>query len=82
MEFRYRLVIFLVCFSLGILYVYMVTPHRRAIVKYPTPYNAGKVVYKDETDGTCYKYKAQQTDCPVKGAVPQPFTTMPTSAQV
>jgi len=60
----------------------MVTPHRRAIVKYPTPYNAGKIVYKDETDGTCYKYKAQQTDCPVKGAVPQPFTTMSANANV
>jgi len=47
MEFRYRLVIFLISFSVGILYVYMVTPHRRAIVKYPTPFNAGKVVYKD-----------------------------------
>jgi hypothetical protein len=76
MEFRYRLIIFLVSFSIGMLYVYTVTPHRRAIVKYPTPFNAGKIVYKDDTDGTCYTYKAQQTDCPVKGAVPQPFTNM------
>ena len=82
MEFRYRLIIFLVCFSLGMLYVYMITPHRRAIVKYPTPFNAGKIVYKDEQDGTCYRYKAQQTDCPAKGAVPQPFTTMPTGTNV
>jgi hypothetical protein len=78
MEFRYRLIIFLVSFSIGMLYVYTVTPHRRAIVKYPTPFNAGKIVYKDDTDGTCYTYKAQQTDCPVKGAVPQPFTNMAT----
>lgn len=82
MEFRYRLIIFLVCFSLGMLYVYMVTPHKRAIVKYPTPYNAGKIVYKDETDGTCYKYKAEQTDCPAKGALPQPFTSMPATAHL
>lgn len=55
----------------------MITPQKRAIVKYPTPYNAGKIVYKDETDGTCYKYKSKQVDCPSKGAIAQPFTTMP-----
>lgn len=76
MEFRVRLAIFLVCFSVGMLYVYAITPKKRAIIKYPTPFNAGKIVYKDKTDGSCYKYKAEQIDCPVDGAIPQPFTTM------
>lgn len=82
MDFKIRLAIFLVCFSVGILYVYVVTPPKRTIVKYPTPYNAGKIVYKDPTDGTCYKYKAEQTDCPKNGAVPQPFTTMSSNDSV
>lgn len=82
MDFKIRLAIFLICFSVGMLYVYAVTPTKRAIVKYPTPYNAGKIIYKDETDGTCYKYKAEQTDCPVNGATPQPFTTTNTNENI
>ena len=55
---------FLISFSLGILFVYLFTPQPRVIIKFPTPDNAGKIIYKDNND-VCYKYKATEVQCPL-----------------
>jgi len=33
-------------------------------MKFPSPYNAGKITYKDKDD-SCYKYKAEKVSCPL-----------------
>lgn len=49
-------------FAIGILYTYLVTPPPRVIVKFPSPYNAGKVLYRDKSDA-CYMFKSDTVAC-------------------
>jgi len=54
---------FLLSLGVGLLYVYLTTRTPEIIIKYPTPENAGKVVYRD-TNEVCYKYRAEKVSCP------------------
>lgn len=66
---------FIISFALGILVVYLLAPAPDVVVRFPTPYNAGKVTYEDRA-GTCYQYSATKVECDNKteGAVlPQPI---------
>ena len=54
---------FFIAFAIGIFLTYIYSPPKKIIIKWPTPENAGKVIYKDEAD-TCYKYKAKEVACP------------------
>lgn len=60
--FQFRWIWFLMSFSAGILYVYLVRPSVPMVVKYPTPINAGKIVYKDSS-GKCYVYEVKPVAC-------------------
>jgi hypothetical protein len=53
---------FIITFALGLLYVYIATPHRKVIVRYPTPDNAGKVRYAD-MDGNCFVLDKENVAC-------------------
>lgn len=66
MFFKLHWTAFILAFSAGILYVYLFTPLPVVVLKFPTPYNAGKVVYTDRaTPGTCFKYAVEKLDaCP------------------
>lgn len=61
----------LVSFALGILYTYLVTPAPKVVVKFPSPYNAGRVLYRDGAD-TCFMFKSEPVTCEA-GARPQPL---------
>lgn len=63
-KFQFNFIAFIVAFGIGILYVYMVIPKPKVIIKYPTPYNAGNVVYRDSAD-TCFVFDANKTECPL-----------------
>ena len=54
---------FFISFAIGLFIVYIFHPPPQVVVKFPSPYNAGKVVYKDETD-SCFVYKADEVSCP------------------
>ena len=54
---------FMISLGVGLLYVYLTTRMPDVVIKYPTPENAGKIVYKDTND-VCYKYRAEKTTCP------------------
>ncbi len=54
---------FFVAFAIGLLYCYLVTPPPQVVVKFPSPHNANKVVYKDAND-TCYMYDVDRKTCP------------------
>jgi hypothetical protein len=54
---------FFIAFCIGIFLTYIYAPQKKIIIKWPTPENAGKVVYKDNSN-LCYKYKANEIPCP------------------
>lgn len=55
---------FFVSFAIGLFFVYIMAPAPTVIMKFPSPYNAGKVVYKDKSD-SCYVYRADKAECPL-----------------
>jgi hypothetical protein len=55
---------FFLAFSIGIFLTYIYSKPKKVIIQWPTPENADKLVYKNN-DNTCYKYKANETECPV-----------------
>lgn len=57
-DFKYLILGFVV----GIFLVYITQSKPKIVIKYPTPDNVGKVTYTDNS-GTCYKYKAEKTEC-------------------
>jgi hypothetical protein len=70
-KFTFNIFAFIIAFSLGILFVYLSAPKPRLIIKYPTPYNADKIVYKNEND-ICYKYKVNEVKC-TDNSIEQPI---------
>lgn len=58
-------VYFFVAFAIGLLIVYSSTPRPEVIVKFPNPYNSGRVVYPSgSATDTCYVYQADAVPCP------------------
>lgn len=55
---------FIVAFGAGLLLTYSVVPAPSVVVKFPNPYNAGKVTYRAE-DNNCYKYTSEEVACPL-----------------
>lgn len=62
-KIMFNIPVFFLVFCAGLLYVYLFTPHKQIVIKYPNPYNADKLIYSDNNN-TCYKYKANKVDCP------------------
>ena len=56
---------FFVALFLGLLFSYFNSPEPTIIIKYPTPFNAGKITYKDNA-GVCYKYEMEKVSCPAE----------------
>ena len=65
---------FFLSFGLGLLFVYAFAPKPEIVMKFPSPYNAGSIQYKDR-DNKCYVIKATNTHCPVDKSLikPQPI---------
>ena len=63
-HFRINWYAFVIAFAVGMLYVYISAPPHQVVVKYPTPFNAGKVTYVDSA-GHCFQYKVEKlAACP------------------
>lgn len=69
--FRMNWLSFFLAFILGIFYVYISSPPIRNVIKYPTPYNANKIVYMNH-DNQCYKYNAEEVKC-TEASLTQPI---------
>ena len=54
---------FFIALAIGLFFTYIYSPPKKIIIKWPTPENAGKIVYKDHAD-LCYKYNANEVPCP------------------
>ena len=62
----------IISFCIGILYVYISSPTPNVVMKFPSPYNAGKVTYKNQLN-ECYKYDYEKINCnATKNVKPQP----------
>jgi len=55
--------VFMVAFCIGLFFTYITMPYPEIVIKYPTPYNAGKITYVDDAN-VCYKYAIEQVNCP------------------
>jgi len=56
-------IVFLISLCIVIFFVYIITPPPKVIVKYPTPENSGRIVYKDEAHN-CFKIISKEVNCP------------------
>ena len=54
---------FFIALAIGLFFTYIYAPPKKYVIKWLTPDNVGKVVYKDHSD-LCYKYKANEISCP------------------
>lgn len=63
---------FFISFAIGLLLVYLIQPSPKVVVKFPSPYNAGNITYKDSND-SCYKFDAVKVACDEKPTKPQPL---------
>jgi hypothetical protein len=61
---KINLFYFIISFCIGLILVNLIKPKPEVIFKFPTKYNAGKVIYEDNS-GNCYKYNYEENKCPV-----------------
>ena len=54
---------FFIAFGIGLFLTYIYSKPKKIVIKWPTPENAGNIIYKDYADN-CYKYKASEIPCP------------------
>lgn len=56
---------FFLSFSLSVLTVYFLIPKPNVILKFPSPLNSGKIIYRNDKNDSCYIYEANKQDaCP------------------
>lgn len=69
---KLNFVALIISFCVGVLYVYVTSPAPNVVMKFPSPYNSGKVIYKNKLD-ECYEYGYEKVDCTkAKNVKPQP----------
>jgi len=56
--------IFIFCFAIGLLYVYITAEDSRIIHIYPTPENEELMLYKDKAN-QCFVFEHQEVPCPI-----------------
>ena len=54
---------FFIALFIGLFFTYIYSPPKKIVIKWPTPENSEKIIYKDHADN-CYKYKANEVACP------------------
>jgi len=55
--------IFLISFSIGILFTYILGPEIKTVYIYPSPETVGKILFKDRADN-CFYFKEEVVECP------------------
>lgn len=80
MLLKLRFGYFFAAFAVGLFFCYVLTPPPEVVIKFPTPYNAGAVRYKNDAD-TCYVYRADKVACPFDRTMikPQPVAASATA---
>lgn len=65
---------FFTALVVGLFVVYLMQPKPEVVVKFPSPYNAGKLTYRDKA-GMCYVYDADKSECPRDAGLIKPQPT-------
>jgi len=55
--------VFLISFSIGLFFVYILGPETKPIYIYPSPENVDKVLFKDKAEN-CFYFEEEYVDCP------------------
>lgn len=63
---------FTLSLGIGLMIVYVTAPRPRRVIKFPSPLNAGKAMYRDSNKG-CYVYTPEKVECTQDAKTP-PFT--------
>jgi hypothetical protein len=62
-SFKFNILAFTIGFIIGMCYIYQKAPTITEKIVFPTPYNSGKITYKNK-NGDCFQYIAEPIDCP------------------
>ena len=54
---------FLISFSIGLFFIYILGPEMKKIYIYPSPENINKFLFKDKADN-CFYFKEHVVECP------------------
>lgn len=54
---------FFASFSFGLIACYVIAPKPTIVVKFPSPFNAGKIHYRDDSDN-CFVFNSSKVACP------------------
>lgn len=72
---RLNFLALIISFGVGLLMTYLIKPAPKIIIKFPSPYNVGNVMYRDKSD-MCFMYKSEAIACDQedqKSILPQPL---------
>jgi hypothetical protein len=56
------IVLFVISFSVGMIFSYLSPMEYKTVVVYPSPSNVDKIQYKDKTN-QCFQFSAKLVDC-------------------
>jgi len=62
---KINLFYFLLSLCFGLFLCYITSPIPDIIIKYPTPENSEKEIYKDNADN-CFRFKSIEVKCPIQ----------------
>ena len=55
--------IFLISFSIGLFFIYILGPEMKTIYIYPSPENVDKILFKDKAEN-CFYFEETSVKCP------------------